>query len=91
MVEQGGLGAFRSVDLQKVLAGRTAVVRADIGPTEEGLAAARRKDLETMFQLIICDSPPRAPIRSAFGVMKDQLKVAVANQQVSRRRSSMMP
>src|SRR5204862_995821 len=81
VVEQGGLGAFRNVDLQKVLAGTTAAVRADIGTTEEGLAGgSSRRDLETMFQLIYLRfTAPRAdPV--AFGVLKDQLKVALANQ-----------
>jgi zinc protease len=82
VVEQGGVGAFRNVDLQKVLAGTTAFVRADIGPTEEGLAGgSSRRDLEKMFQLIYLRfTAPRAdPV--AFGVLKDQLKVALANQQ----------
>ena len=38
VVAQGGLGDFSRIDLDKVLAGTTASVRADIGPTEEGLA-----------------------------------------------------
>ena len=83
VVEQGGIGAFRSVDLQKVLAGTTAFVRADIGPVEEGLAGgSSRRDLEKMFQLIYLRfTAPRAdPV--AFGVLKDQLKVALANQQL---------
>jgi zinc protease len=82
VVEQSGLGTFRNGDLQKVLAGTTAAVRADIGTTEEGLAGGSSiKDLETMFQLIYLRfTAPRAdPV--AFGVLKDQLKVAVANQQ----------
>ena len=81
VVEQGGVGAFRNIDLEKVLAGTTAVVRADIGATEEGLAGGSSgMDLETMFQLIYLRfTAPRAdPV--AFGVLKDQLKVAVANQ-----------
>ena len=82
VVEQGGLSTFRNTDLQKILAGTTAVVRADIGPTEEGLGGtSSRRDLETMFQLIYLRfTAPRAdPV--AFGVLKDQLKVAVANDQ----------
>src|SRR5205814_10504123 len=81
VVEEGGVGAFRSIDLEKVLAGTTAVVRADIGSTEEGLAGgSSSRDLETMFQLIYLRfTAPRAdPV--AFGVLKDQLKVALANQ-----------
>jgi zinc protease len=81
VIEQSGLGTFNSIALAKVLAGTTAVVRADIGATEEGLAGgSARRDLETMFQLIYLRfTGPRAdPV--AFGVLKDQLKTALANQ-----------
>ena len=82
VIEQGGLGSFSRIDLDKVLAGTTASVRADINTTEEGLAGgAARKDLETMFQLIyLTFTAPRAdPV--AFKAMTDQLKVALANGQ----------
>jgi zinc protease len=82
VVEQGGLGGFNAIDLDKVLAGTTAAVRADIGPTEQGLAGgSSSKDLETMFQLInLKFTAPRVdPV--AFGVFKDRLKVALANDQ----------
>src|SRR5688572_5230940 len=82
VIAQGGLGGFSRMDLDKVLAGTTASVRADIGPTEEGLAgSAARKDLETMFQLIyLTFSEPRAdPV--AFKVMTEQLKVTLANRE----------
>src|SRR4029450_5409206 len=79
---QGGLGPFSRIDLNKVLAGTTASVSADIGATEEGLAGgAARKDLETMFQLIFLTfTAPRAdPV--AFRVMTEQLKVTLANRE----------
>ena len=81
VVAQGGLGNLRSLDVSKALAGRTVSVRAEIGETEEGLGGgSSRKDLETMFQLIyLTFTAPRAdPV--AFGVFKEQLKVALANQ-----------
>ena len=81
VVEQGGLGTFRNIDLEKVLAGTTASVRADIGSTEEGLGGGSSgKDLETMFQLIYLRFTAPRPDPVAFGVLKDQLKVALANQ-----------
>jgi zinc protease len=81
VVEQGGLGTFRNIDLEKVLAGTTAFVRADIGSTEEGLGGGSSgKDLETMFQLIYLRFTAPRPDPVAFGVLKDQLKVALANQ-----------
>ena len=81
VIEQGGLGAFNGIGLAKVLAGTTAVVRADIGGTEEALAGgSARRDLETMFQLIYLRfTAPRAD-PTAFAVLRDQLKVALANQ-----------
>jgi zinc protease len=81
VIAQGGLGDFRSIDLNKILAGTSAAVRADIGETEEGLGGgASRKDLETMFQLIyLTFTAPRAdPV--AFRVLTEQLKVTLANQ-----------
>jgi len=81
VVAEGGLGGFRSIDLDKVLAGKTAFVRADIGATEEGLGGGTAgRDLETLFQLIYLRFTAPRPDPVAFGVMKDQLKVALANQ-----------
>jgi zinc protease len=82
VIAQGGLGSLSRLDLEKVLAGTTASVRANIGDTDEGLAGgAGRKDLETMFQLIyLTFTAPRAdPV--AFRVLTDQLKVTLANRQ----------
>lgn len=81
VIAQGGLGKLRSLDLNKVLAGRSVSVRADIGETEEGLGGgSSRKDLETMFQLIYLTFTAPRPDPVAFGVFKEQLKVALANQ-----------
>src|SRR5688572_7650200 len=81
VVAQGGLGKLRSLDVSKALAGRTVSVRADIGETEEGLGGgSSRKDLETMFQLIYLTFTAPRPDPVAFGVYKEQLKVALANQ-----------
>jgi zinc protease len=82
VIAQGGLGGLSRLDLDKVLAGTTASVRADIGETEEGLGGgAARKDLETMFQLVyLTFTAPRAdPV--AFRVLNDQLKVMLANRE----------
>ena len=82
VIARGGLGALRLVDLEKVLAGTTAFVRADIGETEERLTGGTtRRDLETMFQLVyLTFTAPRAdPV--AFRVLSDQLKVTLANRE----------
>ena len=84
VIAQGGLGELSLLDLDKVLAGTTAFVRADIGETEEGLAGgATRTDLETMFQLVyLTFTAPRAdPV--AFRVLSDQLKVTLANREAT--------
>jgi len=81
VVAQGGLGQLRSLDLGKALAGRTVSVRADIGETEEGLGGvSSRKELETMFQLIYLSFTAPRPDPVAFGVFKEQLKLALANE-----------
>ena len=82
VIAQGGIGDLSRIDLDKVLAGTTAYVGADISATEEGLGGgAARKDLETMFQLIyLTFTAPRAdPV--AFRVLTEQLKVTLANRQ----------
>ena len=77
VMAQGGLGKLRSLDLGRALAGRTVSVRADIGETDEGLGGgSSRKDLETMFQLIYLTFTAPRPDPVAFGVFKEQLKVA---------------
>src|SRR4029077_9001380 len=81
VIAHSGLGNFRTVDLNKILAGTSASVRAEIGETEQGLGGgASRKDLETMFQLIyLTFTEPRAdPV--AFRVLTEQLKVMLANR-----------
>jgi zinc protease len=81
VIAQGGLGELSRVNLEKLLAGTTAFVGADIGGTEERLTGgATRADLETMFQLIyLTFTAPRAdPV--AFRVLSDQLKVTLANR-----------
>jgi zinc protease len=81
VIAQGGLGKLRSLDLGRVLAGRSVSVRADIGDTSEGLrGGSSRQDLETMFQLIYLTFTAPRPDPVAFGVFKEQLKVALANQ-----------
>ncbi|MBI4888864.1 MAG: insulinase family protein [Acidobacteria bacterium] len=82
VVAEGGLGTMRRIDLDKRLAGSTAVVRADIGTTEDALAGgAARADLETMFQLVHLTFTAPRPDPVAFGVLRDRLAAALANRQ----------
>ena len=53
VVEEGGLGGFDAITLQKMLAGKIANVSPYIGELEQGVSGnAAPQDLETMFQLI---------------------------------------
>ena len=81
VVAQGGLGRLNSIDLNKFLAGRSVSVSASIGETEEGLGGgSSRKEIETMFHLIYLTFTAPRPDPVAFGVLKQQLKVALTNQ-----------
>jgi zinc protease len=82
VVAAGGLGAFSSIDLGRVLAGASTGVQADIDDAEEGLrGGAARKDVEKMFQLIyLTFTAPRAD-PGQFEALKARLKPMLANQQ----------
>ena len=66
----------------RLLAGKTAWVRPEIGETDEGLrGGASRRDLETMFQLIyLTFTQPRAD-PEAFRAITGQLTATLANRQ----------
>jgi zinc protease len=82
VVAGGGLGPFSSLDLNKVLAGASTGVRANIDEAEEGLrGGAARKDVEKMFQLIyLTFTAPRADA-AQFEALKARLRPMLANQQ----------
>jgi zinc protease len=84
VIGAGGVGAFNTIQLRNLLAGKAASVTAFIDETEEGLTGgASPKDLETMFQLIYLSfTEPRAD-PTVFGVIKTQTKTMLANQQAS--------
>ncbi len=53
LVQQGGVGAFSIIDLQKALAGKAVGVSPSIGQNTEGMSgSASPQDLETMLQLV---------------------------------------
>jgi zinc protease len=81
VIAAGGLGTMSALDLRKALTGTVASVRPSIGSYEEGLSGGGSpKDLETLFQLIYMTfTAPRAD-PEIFGVMRDQTRAALANQ-----------
>ena len=53
LVQQGGVGAFSAIDLQKALAGKAVQVSPSIDQNTEGMSgSASPQDLETMLQLV---------------------------------------
>jgi zinc protease len=82
VIGNGGLGALPEASLEKVLAGKAAFVRPQIGEMYEGLAGgAVGQDLETMFQLIyLTFTQPRADA-DAFRAMTGQLTASLANRE----------
>lgn len=82
VVSEGGLGSFSRIDLNKLLAGATTAVRADIGDAEEGMrGGSAKKDIERMFQLIYLNfTAPRADAVQ-FDALKSRLRPMLANQQ----------
>jgi zinc protease len=82
VIAEGGLGPFSSLDLNKVLAGASTGVRADIDEVQEGMrGGAARKDVEKMLQLIyLTFTAPRSD-PSQFEALKARLQSMLANQQ----------
>lgn len=82
VVAEGGLGQFSSLDLNKVLAGAAAGLRADIDDVGEGMrGGSARKDVEKLFQLIyLTFTAPRAD-QAQFEALKARLRATLANEQ----------
>ena len=81
VVSAGGLGPFSVLDLNRVLAGTSTGVQADIDEAEEGIrGGATRKDVEKMFQLIyLTFTAPRSD-PAEFEALKARLRPMLANQ-----------
>lgn len=82
VLSESGLGAFSSIELNKMLAGVSTGVQAYIGDAEEGVrGGSTRKDIEKMFQLIYLNfTAPRAD-PTQFEALKARLRPMLANQQ----------
>lgn len=84
VIGAGGVGTFSDIVLDKLLAGKAAVVRPFIGELFQGMGGgATPKDLETMFQLIhLRFTQPRADT-DAFASINAQTLSMLANQDAS--------
>ena len=76
----GGVGNFSTVNLRKVLAGKTASVRPTIGLTSQGFnGSSSIKDFETMLQLVyLYFSAPRQD-QDAFDSFIQRMEAALKN------------
>jgi zinc protease len=84
VVAAGGAGRFSAVMLDKILAGKAAVVRPFIGELEAGMGGGSTpQDLESLFQLLYLRfTQPRAD-PTAFAAMASQARALLANRTAS--------
>lgn len=84
VVNEGGVGSFDQVQLQKQLAGKIVNVTPYISSLEEGISgSASPKDMETMFQLIhLYFTSPRRD-STAFVALQNRLKGLFENRSAS--------
>jgi zinc protease len=82
VVSEGGLGAFSKTDLQKVLAGKRANVRASVANTSEAINGnCPPKDLETLLQLVYLNFTAPRKDEVAFQSYLSRKKVELENMQ----------
>src|SRR5262249_37516776 len=81
LVDLGGVGGFTPIDLEKLLAGRTAGAGAYVSSYTHGLTgSSSTADLETALQLLYLHvtAPNFSP--QAFDLLKTRLTAALANR-----------
>jgi zinc protease len=84
VVSAGGVGQFRAVTLDKILAGKAVAVTPFIDEIDEGMrGGSTPQELDTMFQLMYLRfTQPRAD-PTAFAAMASQARALVANRMAS--------
>ncbi len=84
LVQQGGVGEFSQIDLQKALAGKAVGLAPSIGQLTEGFSGqASPADVETLFQLLwLYTTAPRED-SVAFQAFKSQMSAILANRNAS--------
>ncbi len=84
VIDVGGLGNFSKVDLEKVLAGKKASVKAGIGNLTEAVnGSCSPKDFETLLQLTyLTFTAPRKDV-DAFTSYKNRAKASLQNQELN--------
>jgi zinc protease len=82
LVSLAGVGGFTPIDINKLLAGKTATATSSIGTYSQSISgSASPRDLETALQLGVLrfTSPNKDP--AAFDLLKRQLETLLANQE----------
>ena len=84
LVQQGGVGAFSTIDLQKALAGKAVRVSPSIGENTERMSgSASPQDLETMLQLVwLYFTAPRED-ETAYQAFQAQFRAMLENRGAS--------
>ena len=84
VISLGGLGNFSNVDLEKVLAGKKASIRAFIGSLSESLnGRCSPKDLETLMQLVYLSFTAPRMDDAAFESFKTRTKASMLNAEAN--------
>jgi zinc protease len=81
VLEEGGLGDFDVITLEKMLAGKSVSASTYVGELEEGVSAsASPKDLETMMQLVYLSfTQPRSDV-DAYETFRGRVRGMVENR-----------
>ena len=84
LIQQSGVGAFSTIDLQKALAGKAVRVSPAIGENTEGMSgSASPQDLETMLQLVwLYFTAPRED-ETAYEAFQAQFRAILENRGAS--------
>ncbi|NNK62711.1 MAG: insulinase family protein [Gemmatimonadetes bacterium] len=84
LVQQGGVGAFSRIDLQKALAGKAVAVGPSIGQRTEGFSGGGSPDdLETLLQLVYLYATAPREDTVAFEAFRSQMSALLANRGAS--------
>ncbi|CAN5592492.1 insulinase family protein [soil metagenome] len=84
VVQAGGIGSLSQSELRKRMAGKLAVVGAEIGELHEGLTGgASPRDLETMFQLVYLRFTAPRLDSAAIQAYQEQARTMLLNRGAS--------
>jgi len=74
LIKMSGLGDFSATDLRKILAGKTANVKVNLGDINETInGGSNTKDVETMLQMVYLSFQKPRFEEAAFKVLKNNL------------------